>query len=90
MISDDSEKPVFRIKAELMCGAIIEIVQSAPNMNLKITVDPPSGIAISDLANITDNKLNLRVTTEALLGLYQVLGDVFGYSKSRKKLFGVF
>lgn len=61
------------IKAELQCGTQVEAVQPHRGMNLKFTFTPKPGVPVADFADLKNGVLNVRVTEESLVGLYQLL-----------------
>ena len=78
----------FHLKAQLQCGAIIEFDQPERHMNMTITLVPPAGIPMSDMAQIKDGKLIVRSTVETMVGVYQIMKLMAGEQK-KKKLFGI-
>lgn len=79
----------FRVKAELECGAIVEVIQRQPNMILEVQITPKPGGLISDTAWIKDGKLQVNLTVESAIGLYQFL-DFILTKRKRRKFFGIF
>lgn len=74
MIPSSSNDPNYlHLIVTLDCGTKIEVTQPHRGMNLNLTFTPKSGITVSDFADLKDGKLNIRVTEESLVGLYQAL-----------------
>jgi len=90
MIPDNDNH--FQVKAQLTCGAWVDIVQRSPRNILELTVTPADNTTIADTAYITgDGRLRINLTTESMVGLYQLLRMILGQDrKTRKKLFGIF
>ena len=87
----DSEN-VFQVKAQLTCGAWIEIIQRQRGNVLELTVTPADNTKIEDTAYIKGGLLRVNLTDESLIGLYQILQLILGQDRQykRKKLFGIF
>lgn len=79
----------FHLEAQLSCGAVVEFDQPERHMNMTITLTPPSGISMSDVAQIKDNNLIIRSTIDSVVGVYQIMKLMAGEQK-RKKIFGIF
>jgi hypothetical protein len=58
---------------QLTCGTVLEITQPERYSNFTITAIPKPGIPIGDFADMKNDKLNVRLTEESLIGLYQTL-----------------
>lgn len=88
---DTQDTPFFHLKAQLTCGAVIEFLQPERHMNLTITLTPPVGIPIDDVAQIKDGKLVVRSTDESLVGVYQIMKHMAGDQvRPRRKFLGIF
>ena len=70
-MSENSDPNFLHIKAQLDCGTEIEITQPERYMNISFT--PKQGTTVAEFADLKNGKLNVRVTTESLLGLYELL-----------------
>jgi len=84
------EEANLYVSATLHCGAGIEITQREPGMNLEITVTPKHGVPISDAAEVKDGKLQIRITTESLIGLAQLMHLILYGKPKRRKFLGIF
>jgi hypothetical protein len=81
----------FHVRAQLTCGAWVDIVQRSPHNILELIVTPAENTVIADTAYISsDGLLHINMTTEAMLGLYQLLRMILGQDRKKKKLFGIF
>ena len=81
----------MEVIATLKCGTGVRVYQRERGMIVEFEVTPPTGIPIEDTADIKDGKLNIRMTIESLIGLYQLLGLLtFPVPRHRKKFLGVF
>lgn len=88
MIPDNDNH--FHVRAQLTCGAWVDIVQRSPHNILELTVTPAEKTVIADTAYIKDGLLRINLTTESMIGLYQLLRMILGQDRKKKKLFGIF
>lgn len=76
-------------QARLTCGMRVEIIQRRPGMVMEFTITPPKGTKIEDSAYIKDGILQVNMTTDSFLGLFELLNMITGRPK-RKKFLGLF
>jgi hypothetical protein len=90
MIPDNENH--FHIKAQLTCGAWLEIIQRQRGNVLELTVTPADGTKIEDTAWVSNGILRINLTTESMIGVYQLLRVILGQDKQykRKKFLGIF
>jgi hypothetical protein len=79
------EKPFFELTAQLTCGALIKFLQPERDMNITVTLTPPPGVPISDVADIKNDKLTVRSTVDSMVGVYQVLKHMAHDSHNTQK-----
>lgn len=72
-MTESEDKNNIHVIAELNCGTKVEAVQPHRGMNLSFTFTPKQGIAVTDFADLKNGVLNIRMTEESLVGLYQLL-----------------
>ena len=85
-MTQDQKEMYFFIKAQLDCGAEIQIMQRQLGTPLEFIITSKSGTQIQDFARIHDGELRVNATTESVIGLYQLLRLVFNPLKKRKFL----
>jgi hypothetical protein len=90
MIPDNENH--FHVKAQLTCGTWIEIIQRQRGNVLELTVTPADNTMIEDTAWVQGGLLHINLTTESIIGLYQLLRVILGQDRQykRKKFFGIF
>ncbi len=73
MTEQEANQNYIELVVRLECGTQLEIIQPERGMNYTISATPKPGIAVNDFADLKNDKLNIRLTKESLIGLYQTL-----------------
>jgi hypothetical protein len=61
------------MKAELNCGAVVEVNLKEGTGIVEFGIEPAPGTKVEDFAYIRDGVLRVNMTVESVLGLYQLL-----------------
>jgi hypothetical protein len=78
----------MRLKAQLSCGVIVDIVQHEPGMILEFMMVPPDGQKIEDTARFVDGCLVINATPDSVIGIYQLLSLMMPRKRRWWKLWG--
>lgn len=81
----EQDQNYTHILVQLMCGTMVEITQPKYGMNFTITATPKPGIPVEDFADLKNGKLNIRLTEESLIGLYQTLQMIVEPDRRRQQ-----
>ena len=69
---------------QLQCGTMLEITQLERGMNFTLSATPKPGIPVHDFTDTKGDRLNIRLTEESLIGLYQTLQMIVEPKRSRR------
>jgi hypothetical protein len=80
----------FYVRAQLECGAQVEVMQRQRGLPWEFIVTPKAGTQVSDFARIVDGQIRINMIEESALGMYQLLDLLIHPVRRRKKILGLF